>query len=102
VKQRKTEAGQSIIRGLNQAIAWARGDETAARVIYVPSAVDVKAIRTKLGLSQGDFADRYGFSRRTIQEWEQGRALPDSAVRAYLTVIEHDPRAVERALRRTA
>lgn len=71
-------------------------------MIYVPSAVDVKAIRTKLGLSQADFADRYGFSRRTIQEWEQGRALPDSAVRAYLTVIERGPRAVERALRRMA
>lgn len=98
----QSEVGQSILRGLNQAIAWARGDESTARLIYVPGAVNIKAIRTKLGLSQADFADRYGFSRRTLQEWEQGRAQPDGAARAYLTVIERNPQAVERALRRTA
>ena len=43
----------------------------------------------------------YGFSRRTLQEWEQGRAQPESAVRAYLTVIDRNPRAVEEALRAT-
>lgn len=45
-----------------------------------------------------DFADRYGFSARTVQEWEQGRAQPDRAVRANLTVIARDPKAVEEAL----
>jgi len=102
MKRKKTAVGESMIRGMKQAIAWARGDKQAARVVFVPGPVDMKALRAKLGLSQADFADRYGFSRRTLQEWEQGRTEPDSAVRAYLTVIERNPRAVERALRRTA
>jgi putative transcriptional regulator len=34
------------------------------------------------------------------QEWEQGRTSPESAVRAYLTVIERNPRAVIEALAR--
>ena len=32
------------------------------------------------------------------QEWEQGRRRPESAVRAYLTVIDRNPEVVEKAL----
>jgi putative transcriptional regulator len=60
--------------------------------------VDVRAVRENSGLSQSEFAARYGFSLRTLQEWEQGRAQPDSAVRAYLLVIDRDPQAVQAAL----
>ena len=61
--------------------------------------VDVKAVREKSGLSQVQFADRYGFNPRTLQDWEQGRARPDAAVLAYLKVIEQNPGAVQAALR---
>ena len=37
----------------------------------------MRALRRKLGLSQAQFASKFGFSLRTVQEWEQGRALPD-------------------------
>ncbi len=102
MKSKKKKADSSIIRAAHQALAWARGEASGARVVYVPGAVDVKAIRERLGLSQGEFADRYGFSRRTLQQWEQGRSDPDAAVRAYLMVIDRNPAAVARALRRTA
>ena len=69
------------------------------RYVEVPDQVDVKAIRAKSGLSQSEFARRYGFSPRSLQEWEQGRRRPESAVRAYLLVIDRNPRAVQGALR---
>lgn len=65
----------------------------------IPSRVDVPAIRAKTGMSQAEFAARFAISIRTLQDWEQGRREPDSTVRAYLTVIEREPDAVERALR---
>ena len=34
----------------------------------------MKELRKMLGLSQKDFALRFGFNLRTYQEWEQGRA----------------------------
>ncbi len=68
----------------------------------VPENVDVETIRTRCGLSQAAFARRYGFNARTVQDWEQGRRRPDTAVRAYLTVIDRNRRAVEEALRPTA
>ena len=49
-------------------------------------------------LSQAEFAQTYRIGKRALQEWEQGGRQPDSAARAYLTVIAKDPAAVRRAL----
>jgi putative transcriptional regulator len=68
------------------------------RKVYNPPLPDVKAIRKKLKLSQADFARRFGFSVRTVQQWEQGRAVPDRPARILLRVIDQSPQAVERAL----
>jgi putative transcriptional regulator len=58
----------------------------------------IKIIRRALGLSQEDFAARYRIPIGTLRDWEQGRAAPDQAARAYLTVIACDPDGVRRAL----
>ncbi len=68
------------------------------RRVYNPPVPNVKAIRQKLGLSQAAFARQFGFSVRTVQQWEQGRAVPDRPARILLRVIENAPHAVERAL----
>ena len=65
----------------------------------LPGPVDVKAIRQKAGMSQKEFAVAFALNPRTLQEWEQGKAVPDGAVRAYLTVIDRNPAAVVDALR---
>ena len=44
------------------------------------------------------FADRFGLDVRAVQDWEQGRRVPDRAACVLLTVIDRDPEAVERAL----
>jgi putative transcriptional regulator len=64
--------------------------------------VDVKMVRAALRLSQAQFAERYGFNVRTLQDWESHRVQPPSAVRAYLTVIDRFPETVEKALRGAA
>ena len=92
--------GREIIAGLKEGAAFLRG-ETALRVrlVNVPGAVDVKAIRAKTGMSQAEFASAFALNRRTLQDWEQGRMMPDPTVRAYLTVIGRNPQAVMDALR---
>ena len=58
-----------------------------------------KIIRRALGLSQEDFAARYQIPLGTLRDWEQGRAEPDQAARAYLTVIAREPDVVCNALK---
>ena len=49
-------------------------------------------------LSRQMFADRFGLDARALQDWEQGRRVPDRTARVLLTVIDSDPEAVVRAL----
>ena len=58
----------------------------------------IDVIRRALDLTQEEFAARYHIPLGTLRDWEQGRAEPDQATRAYLTVIARDPEGVQRAL----
>jgi putative transcriptional regulator len=92
--------GKRLIAAAREARAIARGEaDPATYNIYVPAQIDVKAMRKKMQLSQDQFAYRYGFTLARIRDWEQGRSNPDGAARAYLMVIEKEPKAVERALK---
>jgi putative transcriptional regulator len=101
-KKRRT-VGQNIIEGLEQAIAWSRGENTQARValVHIPD-VDVREVRTKMGLSQAQFATKFGFPPATLRNWEQGRARPDAPTRVLLAVIAKHPEAVEDVLRKAS
>ncbi len=57
-----------------------------------------KVIRRALALTQEEFAIRYQIPLGTLRDWEQGRAEPDQATRAYLKIIAREPERVERVL----
>lgn len=92
-----SKAGESILRGARQALAYAKGERDGF-IAHVPEVLDVKAIRSHLGLTQADFAARFGFDVRAVENWEQGRRQPERPARAFLRVIEREPDAVLRAL----
>ena len=73
-------------------------DASDWRIVRRPPVPDVRRIRAKLGLSQATFAARFGLSTRTVQEWEQGRSVPDQPARVLLMVIDSAPRTVERVV----
>jgi putative transcriptional regulator len=99
--KKSARVGRGILAGLKEAAAHARGEIQLPTYTY-PARVDVKAIRAKSSLSQSEFANRYCFSVRTLQEWEVGRAQPPSAARAYLLVIDSAPDVVAAVLGKTA
>ena len=71
-------------------------DEELNGLQLVPSP---KSVRSKLGLSQREFAQRFGLSKRTLEAWETGRFIPDQAAKTLLRVIAHAPKVVEDAVR---
>ncbi len=98
-KKKSTKLGASLLRAADELVAHAKG-EIALPLRYIAiENIDVSAIRGKLGLSQNEFARRFCINPRALQDWEQGRRKPESAVRAYLIVIEQNPAAVEKALK---
>jgi putative transcriptional regulator len=85
------KAGRQRMRSMTQKEieAAARSDPdsqplTPADFARMKRTPQVKIIRRALGLSQDDFAARYHIPIGTLRDWEQGRAVPDQAARAYL------------------
>lgn len=62
------------------------------------SAPDVKTVREQFGLSQSQMAAFLNVSKRTLENWEQGRRNPTGPARTLLRIMELEPGAVKRAL----
>ena len=95
----RSDIGQEIETALGEVLSHVRGESALhGRIVDDPGAERIVALRKRLKLSRQKFADRFGLDVRAVQDWEQGRRLPDRAARVLLTVIDRDPESVVRAL----
>lgn len=92
-----SKAFTSIKQGLREAIAHQKGGAKGAK-IYTPSDVDVQALRQRIGLTQEQFAAKFGISLGTLRHWERGDRKPHGPALVLLRVIDKNDRAVLRAL----
>lgn len=54
------------------------------------------AARAASGLSQAAFAEALGVSKRTLENWEQGRVEPSGAARRLLSLAARYPDTLQR------
>lgn len=59
---------------------------------------EVSRARQSAGLSQAEFAEALGISKRTLQEWEQGRRSPSGAAKALIRIAKRHPEVMREAL----
>ena len=99
MKTERTKVGRELETALSEVLAHVRGEAALpCRIVDNPAAEHIVAIRKRMKLSRQRFADLFGLDTRAVQDWEQGRRVPDRAARVLLTVIDRDPEAVVRAL----
>ena len=82
-----------LIASIEEGGAILRGEVEPSRQFHLDS-MDVKKIRDNFKLSQAEFARMLGISKRTLQNWEQGRRQPAGPARVLLLVAEKYPEAV--------
>lgn len=87
----------SIKTGLEEAIDFTEGKVPQA-VIHKLSPIDVKNIRTDVGMSQREFATAFGISVNTLRHWERGDRHPNGPALVLLNVLSKEPETVLRAL----
>lgn len=93
----KNEMFDDLVESITEAGKIKKGKAKPSRTFeYAP--VDIKRIRSKLDVSQAQFALMIGVSKATLQNWEQGRREPDGPAKALLRVVERQPQAVLQAL----
>ncbi len=86
----KDELFDEIIASVRQGGAILRGEAPPSRT-FVVEAPDVVGIRSRLKLSQPEFAARLGISVATLRNWEQGRRKPEGPARILLQVAARHP-----------
>ncbi|WP_375666664.1 helix-turn-helix domain-containing protein [Bartonella sp. TT121SHDZB] len=58
-------------------------------------------MRKNIRLTQTQFAARFGFSVGRIRDWEQGQYSIYTSSRLLLSIIENEPEAINRALKKS-
>jgi putative transcriptional regulator len=88
----REELGQRLLESVRQMKA-----RNFARVTTVEVNEVVEA-RQSTGLSQSEFASALSISKRTLQEWEQGRRSPSGAAQTLIRIARKHPEVVRQAL----
>ena len=89
----KDELFAELLESVREGAAILRGEQQPSRTFAVQEP-DVKKIRERYNLSQGQFASLLGISVKTLQNWEQGRRIPRGPARVLLQVAAKHPEAV--------
>ena len=93
----KNDMFDELLASVHEMEEIVQGKNAAARMTEFPEP-EVKLIREKVGLSQNRFALLIGVSKRTLENWEQGRRHPTGPAKALLRILDADPEHAVRAL----
>ena len=82
----------SIVQGLEDAIAYKKGDKTKGRSVYVYlyTPEDIANIRKKYDLTQKGLGEVLDVSTRTVEAWETGVNVPSGPANKLLRLLDAD------------
>jgi putative transcriptional regulator len=84
------ELFHQLLTSAKQARGIAKGKTPPSRrFIFKPE--DIAAIRSRLSMSQNDFATLLKIPTPTLRNWEQGRTIPDAPAQTLLWVAHKRP-----------
>jgi len=85
----RSEAGRDIWREVLDGVRQIKAG--GGRRIQVEPRSQIVRVRLKSGLTQAQFAALLGVSKRTLEQWEQGRRKPSGAAKTLLRLAELHP-----------
>ncbi|MGX2956038.1 helix-turn-helix domain-containing protein [Ursidibacter sp. B-7004-1] len=102
MKNVETTLYDDLLEGLNEMRKHLKGETVVARVEtlsrseqLVKTGEEVRSIRNNLKLSQSELANKLKMSVKTLQNWEQGRSIPNPHSLMLLRMAEQQPKLFE-------
>jgi putative transcriptional regulator len=95
-KAKPSKSGEELGLKLLQSVREMKAAKFA-RVTQV-AVNEVVEARQSTGRSQAEFASALHISKRTLQEWEQGRRSPSGAAQALVRIAKRHPDLLKEAL----
>lgn len=89
-----TSLFEDLKEGLEEAIAYEKGNGTAKKTVYTILPVieygkdEIKKIRMDVGMTQDVFAQYMGVSVKTVEAWENGRNHPTGPAFRLMYILE--------------
>ncbi len=98
IREKPMSLSSSEVLGLKllQSVREMKAGQAARTTFVEPN--EVSKVRQIAGMSQAEFANALGISKRTLQEWEQGRRSPSGAAKALIRIAKRHPEVVREAL----
>lgn len=93
---KRVSQGEALGQKLLQSVREMKAAQSARVTDILPN--EVAQARQSTGLSQAQFAEALCISKRTLQEWEQGRRSPSGAAQALIRIAQRHPEVVREAL----
>ncbi len=93
---KRPSAGEELGLNLLQSVREMKARNFARATEVAPN--EVALARQGTGMSQAEFAAALRISKRTLQEWEQGRRSPSGAAQALIRIASKHPNVVREAL----
>lgn len=87
---------RNIAPNIDQALQEIQASQTS--LVIKNTIPDIYEARTAVGLSQQEFANLMGISKRTLQEWEQGRRVPTGAAKTLIKLAIKHPEVLKEVL----
>ena len=85
----KRDAKRNLGGELLQSVKEMRAEKVGhTHKVEIPEIIEA---RNKIGFTQDQFAELLGVSKRTLQEWEQGRKKPSKAANSLLRIAIKRP-----------
>ena len=85
------DAKRDIAKEIRDGMREVRAGLKSTHRVHRVNVSEITTVRASVGLSQDKFATVLGVSKRTLQEWEQGRRKPSGAALSLLTVAKRRP-----------
>lgn len=95
-KSKASSSGEALGLKLLQSVREMKAGQAARTTSVEPN--EVSQARQSAGLSQAEFAEALCISKRTLQEWEQGRRSPSGAAKALIRIARRHPEVMREAL----
>lgn len=92
------DIANSILKGAKEALEYSETKKKENYRVHIAKEIDVKTIRSKLNLSQREFAQKFGLTVDAVRNWEQHRRTPEGPTRVLLTLIDKIPDDIQKAL----
>lgn len=88
----KEELFQELLQSVREMKAIRSGKAKPSRSFTFDTPAELSRVRSQLGVSQPLFARLLGISKKTLQNWEQGRRKPTGPAKVLLKVAARHPK----------